>query len=213
MSVKSRYNISLPDHVSNELELKARLVGATPTEYAGDVIRWWFGQGCPPVTSDEIVLRRGPEVTLKRITGIPANLNVWVLDKFTVYRLMGDEYVSQLMKQLHVPALFADRGENQEEEHAIVGFDNHPTHWIVLHHWTKAKALKKESLIFEAEPKASTTKSEITERLSSESLKLGMKEPFLFSHLPVLPGEIASVEGSLSAGSINRRPPAFPPVQ
>lgn len=57
MKDKRRYTITLPDHVADAVEHHARGLTATPTEYAADVIRWWFGQECPPLTSEEAVLR------------------------------------------------------------------------------------------------------------------------------------------------------------
>jgi hypothetical protein len=60
MAQKKRYTVSLPAHVTAEVDKRARSLGASPTEYACDVIRWWFGQGCPSVRPDEEQLRRRP---------------------------------------------------------------------------------------------------------------------------------------------------------
>lgn len=57
MSEKRRYTITLPDHVADAVEHYARSLTATPSEYAADVIRWWFGKECPPLTAEEDILR------------------------------------------------------------------------------------------------------------------------------------------------------------
>lgn len=53
MAEKQRFNISLPEHVAEELARRAKLLGGTPTEYAADIIRWWFGEGSPPLSAEE----------------------------------------------------------------------------------------------------------------------------------------------------------------
>ncbi len=54
---KARLTISVPDHISEDLAAKARLLGSTPTEYAANVVKWWYGQGSPALTSEEARLR------------------------------------------------------------------------------------------------------------------------------------------------------------
>lgn len=53
MAEKRRFNISLPDHVADELERRSKALGGNPTEYAADIIRWWYGEGSPPLNAEE----------------------------------------------------------------------------------------------------------------------------------------------------------------
>lgn len=61
MAEKQRYTVTVPDHVATAVETHATQVSATPTEYATDILRWWFGKGCPPLTEEEEVLREVSE--------------------------------------------------------------------------------------------------------------------------------------------------------
>ncbi len=45
--------ISLPEHVAYELERRSKALGGNPTEYAADIIRSWYGEGSPPLTTEE----------------------------------------------------------------------------------------------------------------------------------------------------------------
>jgi len=54
---KRRFTVSVPGHVADAIEQHAKLVSATPTEYAADILRFWFGRGCPPLSEEEEVLR------------------------------------------------------------------------------------------------------------------------------------------------------------
>lgn len=53
MPEKRRFNISLPEHVAEELERRSKALGGNPTEYAADIIRWWYGEGSPPLNAEE----------------------------------------------------------------------------------------------------------------------------------------------------------------
>jgi hypothetical protein len=53
MAEKQRLNISLPEHVAAELVRRSKALGSNPTEYAADIIRWWYGEGSPPLTPEE----------------------------------------------------------------------------------------------------------------------------------------------------------------
>ncbi|BET67218.1 hypothetical protein ASA1KI_21360 [Opitutales bacterium ASA1] len=123
-------------------------------------------------------------------------MNVWKLFPEETYVLQGDDVVRDLMKQLRVPNLFA-RASEYEGMHAFVAFENHPTHWIVLHLWQGAanyspnhsihqfvEAPEANGLLFEAVPKASVTRKTMEDRLVSEALRMGAKIPFSFQRLP-----------------------------
>lgn len=53
MPEKERFTISLPDHVATELKRRSKDLGSNPTEYAADIVRWWYGQGSPALTEEE----------------------------------------------------------------------------------------------------------------------------------------------------------------
>jgi hypothetical protein len=123
-------------------------------------------------------------------------MNVWKLKSDQVYILEGDDVVRGLMKQLHVPNLFAGASEF-DAMHAFVAFDNHPTHWIVIHLFQGGGAYSPNhvihkfvrnadpnGLLFEAEPKSSTSRAEMNEKLVQEALKMEAKTPFSFQQLP-----------------------------
>lgn len=171
MTEKRRFTVSLPDHVTDAIEKHARTLGASPTEYAGDVLRWWFGQGCPPVRPDEEQLRSAKDV------------NVWKLNPASAYHLVGDEVVCGLMAQLNVANLFAEFAEF-DEVHTFVAFEDHPTHWIVLHLWKGHKHKGGDGLLFEAWPKADTSREAMLARLRSKAREMGASEEVTFSQLP-----------------------------
>jgi hypothetical protein len=112
------------------------------------------------------------------------------------YTLEGDNVVRDLMKQLRVPNLFA-RASEFDAMHAFVAFDNHATHWIVVHlfqgghPYSPNHAVNKlvrnadpNGLLFEAVPKESTSREEMEEKMISEALKMGAKTPFAFQQFP-----------------------------
>lgn len=53
MSDKRRFTISLPEHVAEELARHSGALSSTPSEYAADIIRWWYGQGSPALSAEE----------------------------------------------------------------------------------------------------------------------------------------------------------------
>src|SRR5471030_2832713 len=100
MADKRRYTISLPDHVADAVEKHANPLGATPTEYAGDVVRWWFGQGCPPVSADEAQLRAKllAKLAKSRLKPVPPDLNIWALNREDSYSITDDKIVGKILK-------------------------------------------------------------------------------------------------------------------
>jgi hypothetical protein len=53
MAEKRRFTLSLPEHIAEELERRSEALGSNPTEYAADIIRWWYGQSSPSLTDEE----------------------------------------------------------------------------------------------------------------------------------------------------------------
>lgn len=191
MAEKRRYTVSLPDHVADAVERHAKPLSATPTEYAGDIIRWWFGQGCPPVTPDETHLRqaRAVEDMMKRIKPAPQNFDIWKLDAKVDYELI-DEPAEKALKQLGLPNLFS-----HEKEHDIarfmVAFDNHPTHWLVFNFFKGGKTADENGLAFSAYPKTSSTREDMLLRLTIEAKKMQANAPIQFSQIPTVPTNIS----------------------
>ncbi len=184
MAVKARYNVSLPDHVSAEMEKHAKAVKAAPTEYAGDIIRWWYGQGCPPITPDEGELRKRVGEMMKRIKPLPADFNILKLDPDVVYNLV-DEPVEKALKDLQIPNLFAHEKEF-EKARLMVAFDNHPTHWLEFNFFKGGKTAAENGFSLYAYPKKGTTREEMQLKLTIEGKKMEAKEPINFSQIPML---------------------------
>src|SRR5688500_14824879 len=124
-------------------------------------------------------------------------MNVWKLNPDDVYILEGDDTVRGLLRQLRVPNLFAG-ATDFDAMHAFVAFANHPTHWIIVHLWqgvpnySPNHSIHKlvgnaipNGLLFKAEPKSSTSRTEMEEKLISEALKMGAKRVFAFQQLPL----------------------------
>jgi hypothetical protein len=186
MAEKRRYTVSLPDHVADAVDAHSKPLGATPTEYAGDIIRWWFGQGCPPVRADESALRR--------IKPVPKNLNVWSLDPKNVYILTDDSVVQMLLDQLGLPNLFAHEKEHDEVRMSLA-FDNHPTHWLEVNFFKGSNKPGGDGLSFNAYPKATTSREEMISKMQGELKKMGAKGSFNFSQIPIL-------EAAMSGGRV-----------
>lgn len=53
MAEKRRLTISLPEHIAEEIARRSKALDANPTEYATDVIKWWFGEGSPAISAEE----------------------------------------------------------------------------------------------------------------------------------------------------------------
>ncbi len=186
MADKRRYTVTLPDHVADAVDTHAKPLGATPTEYAADVLRWWFGQGCPPVSHDEIALRaqKLAQEMAKRVKPVPKDLNALALDPQETYFLTDDTLVQKLLTQLGLPNLFARAAEHDEARFSVA-FDNHPTHWITADYFKGSDQVDGNGLAFSAYPKSSVTRKEMLEKLQAEARKMESKTPFNFSQIPL----------------------------
>ena len=184
MAEKRRYTVSLPDHVADAVEKHAGPLSATPTEYAGDIIRWWFGQGCPPVTHDEAELRKstiGAEIK-KRIKPVPADFDVWKLDPSVDYQLT-DAPAEKALKQLGLPNLFAHAKEH-DVARLMVAFDNHHTHWLVFNFFKGGKTAAENGLAFSAYSKSDVSRDDMLLKLTIEGKKMEAKGSIKFSQIP-----------------------------
>jgi hypothetical protein len=200
MADKRRYTVSLPDHVADAVEKHGRPIGSTPTEYAADVIRWWFGQGCPPVTHDEAELRKTKAAggVKNRIEPIPDNLNAWTLDPEKIYAITEDAVVQNLLDQLGLPNLFAQAAEHDSIRFSIA-FDNHPTHWLVAEFFKGSNRPDGDGLSLQAYPKLSVTRSQMIERLTAAAKGAKSKDTVTFSQIPNVPGKITLKTRSIPA--------------
>jgi hypothetical protein len=169
--------------VADAVEAHSKLLGASPTEYAGDVLRWWFGQGCPPVTHDEAALLEAAIKT--RVKPLPANLNVWALDEKSMYTITEDHVVETLLLQMRLPNLFARALEHDEIRMCVV-FDNHPTHWLMLDFYKGGATPDMNGLAFTAYPKVSTIREEMLKKMAEEAKRMESKSPLTFSQIPML---------------------------
>jgi hypothetical protein len=183
MAEKQRYTVTLPDHVADTIAARSKPLGATPTEYAGHILRWWYGQGCPPVTHDEAALLA--VAMKKRLKPVPDDLNVWVLDEKSVYAITDDKIVEKLLSQLGLPNLFAQAVEH-DEVRLSVAFDNHPTHWLVFDYFKGGDAPEKNGLSFNAYPKVSTPRAQMLDQLQAMAKQMSANKPFTFSQIPIL---------------------------
>jgi hypothetical protein len=178
MAEKQRYTVSVPDHISDELEKHSKAVKATPTEYATDVLKWWYGLGCPPVRPDEIELKK----RFGRLKPVPANFNIWELAAGDFYELI-DEPAETALQQLGLPNLFA-REKEHEKVRIMIAFDNHPTHWLVFNFFKGGKTAAENGLAFSAYPKNAINRDDMLFRLSLEAKKMDAKGPIVFSQIP-----------------------------
>lgn len=187
MAEKRRYTVSLPDHVADAIERHATPLGATPTEYAGDVVRWWFGQGCPPVSADEAELRAKQLAKLAkaRLKPVPPDFTVWKLGLEDSYSITDDKLVEKILQELGIPNLFAQTLEHDVVRMAVT-FDNHPTHWLVLELFKGSNRKDGDGLWFHAYPKFSVSQQEMLDRMKAAALEMGATGPVTFSQLPVL---------------------------
>lgn len=105
-------------------------------------------------------------------------LDPWKLSSEGTYEIHGDAEVKLLMLKLGVPELFQGARGRPGPTIALTAFDNHPTHWIAFFLWAGLpeyspnhgihKVVGNASangLLFTAQPKASTTKSDYLKRL------------------------------------------------
>lgn len=123
-------------------------------------------------------------------------IDVWHLNPELVYMFDQDRVVGGLMKQLNVPNLFARASEFNAMK-ALVAFDNHPTHWIILRLWQGVPAYSPNHSIhkfvrnpepngslFEAVPKATTSRTKMEIKLTEECRAMEAASPFAFQQLP-----------------------------
>lgn len=196
MADKRRYTVSLPDHVADAVENHASPLGSTPTEYAADVIRWWYGQGCPPVTHDEAQLRKViPAELLNRLKAPPKHIDVWALETDKPYVLTDDAVVQPLLVQLGLPNLFAQAKEH-DKVRFCVAFDNHPTHWVLIDLYKGSDKPDGNGLLFEAIPKASVSRKEMEKQLQQRAKEMGADRQPKFSQLPARKQAVVTAKGS-----------------
>ena len=194
MADKQRYTVSLPDHVSVEMEKHAKAVKSTPTEYAADIIRWWFGQGCPPVTHDEIELRRRTvEELMKRIKPVPKDFDIWKLDPSVDYNLV-DEPVVKALAQLGIPNLFA-RAQEHDAVRMTVAFEDHPTHWLVFNFFKGSDKPDGNGLSLLGYSKKSVGRKQMTKKLEQFAKEMEATEPITFSQIPSKTAQAHEVSG------------------
>ncbi|HVT73805.1 MAG TPA: hypothetical protein VHD61_11760 [Lacunisphaera sp.] len=191
MAQKHRYNVSLPGHVADAVEKHAKRISAAPTEYAGHIIKWWFGQGCPPVTPDESELRRSRDIgeMMKRLKPLPADFSIWKLDPEVDYTIT-DAPVEKALKDLGIPNLFA-----QEKEHdavrITVAFDNHPTHWLVFNFFKGSNMPDGDGLSMYGYSKSHVSRREMEQNLKKLGEEMQSASPIRFSQIPEIRKEAA----------------------
>lgn len=110
-------------------------------------------------------------------------INVWDLHADKDYKLEGDELVSDLARQLGVPNLFPQASEH-DKAHFVVAFEDHPTHWIIIHLWKGHVDPSGNGLLFEAHPKSSVPREEMEQILKKTAAEMEI-ERIGFSQLPM----------------------------
>jgi len=193
MADKRRYTVTLPDHVADAVEAHAKPLGATPTEYAGDVLRWWFGEGCPPVTPDDLTLRKKKleEALTTRVRPLPKDLHALSLSLEDTFFITDDAIVQKLLTQLGLPNLFAHAKEH-DKIHFSVAFDNHPTHWILADYFKGFGGAEDDGLSFSAYPKAFVSREQMLEKLKAQAQMMEASGPIEFSQIPLFEKEDSS---------------------
>lgn len=192
MGKNPQISATLPAHVNDAISRRAKQVGGSKSDYLSAIATWWFGQGCPPVRPDEEQLRRRDKQIeaeadrlmtefQKRVKPVPEDLDPWHLNPDQVYMVMKDEVVRSLLAQLGVPNAFAEAREH-DHIHAVEPYDNHPTHWIIVHLY-KGYGGKDDGLLFHAVPKSDVTRAEIIAGLQREDGRTPPLE-IKFSQLP-----------------------------
>jgi hypothetical protein len=146
------------------------------------VIRWWFGQGCPPVTHDEAALRAAE--LAKRVQAPPENLSVWALEPDKPYELV-DALAKRMLAQLGLPNLFVQAAEHDQTRMMIV-FDHHPTHWIEFNFFKGGADASENGLAFTAYPKSFVTRHDMLRKMRDEAKKMDAPPPDGFSQIPML---------------------------
>ncbi|OAM88435.1 hypothetical protein OH491_10100 [Termitidicoccus mucosus] len=61
MKTKDRISATLPDYIIQEIERCGALLELTKAEYLTAIAKKWFADGTPPVTPEEIILRKQAE--------------------------------------------------------------------------------------------------------------------------------------------------------
>ena len=186
MGKKPQISATLPAHVHDAIARRANLLGDSKSNYLSAVASWWFGQGCPPVRADEEQL----SALKKRLKPVPKNLDAWHLNKDETYSITGDSIVQKLLNQLGIPNIFAQTHEH-DHVHAFDQFDNHPTHWIAVHLFKGYQPQYDNGLIFQADPKASTTRERMVEILKS-AFPGDAPRDIVFSQLPAQPAKASA---------------------
>ena len=190
MGKKPQISATIPSHVNDAITRRADLLGDSKSNYLSAIASWWFGQGAPPVRPDEEQL----SALKKRLKPLPKSLDVWYLNKDDVYNITGDNVVQGLLSQLGIPNVFAPMREH-DKTHALLAFENHPTHWLMFHLF-KGHGEKGNGLLFEAHPKSSITREEMLTRLKAIGAEIGAKQEIVFSQLPTLPTKISSLSSA-----------------
>jgi hypothetical protein len=178
MGKNPQISATLPAHVHEAIGQRAAILGDSMSNYLGAIASWWFGQGCPAIRPDEAHMM----ALSKRLKSVPENLDAWNLNPNDVYQITGDKVVQRLLRQLGIPNVFAQTQEH-DHVHAFDQFDNHPTHWIVVHLFKGHQPQYDNGLLFQAEPKSSTTREQLLEILK-RSFPDDTPREIVFSHLP-----------------------------
>lgn len=110
-------------------------------------------------------------------------INVWDLHTEKVYSLEGDELVGDLARQLGVPNLFPQSSEH-DVAHFVVVFEDHPTHWILFHLWKGHKNPSGNGLLFQADPKSSTSREKMDQILKKIATEMEV-DRIPYSQLPM----------------------------
>jgi hypothetical protein len=50
---KRRYTVSLPEHIAKDITERCAWLGSKDAEYIAGIVRWWYGQGSPPINDEE----------------------------------------------------------------------------------------------------------------------------------------------------------------
>lgn len=196
MAEKRRYTVTVPEHVAETIEARAKSLDATPTEYAADILRWWYGQNCPAVSPDEarMRLRKAPiEELMKRILPIPESLDVLSLAPEKQYFVTDDNAVSKIMAQLELSHLFAPAANYDIVRFAIF-FDNHPTHWLQFDLYKGSNRKEGDGLAFAAYPKASVSRAQMLKTMAKTAKEMDVTEELRFSQIPMFEKKASSVQ-------------------
>ena len=110
-------------------------------------------------------------------------INVWDLSAEKNYTLEGDELVTDLARQLGVPNLFPQAPEH-DVAHLVVVFEDHPTHWILIHLWKGHKDPSGNGLLFQADAKSTTSREKMDQTLKRIAAEMEVAQ-IPYSQLPM----------------------------